>query len=114
MASEKVGVNFLFNTQYYKENLSSVKFSFMRNLSFVILILFCIIESSFSQVKIINATCQKTFGNLGGITMNYFIEFKTKNSTNVKIDSVKGVADKLSVEYSSIKNDNGYYVISFN
>ena len=85
----------------------------MKNLFFIIIVLLSIVEVSFSQIKIINATNQKTLGSMDGITINYFIEFKTKKSAGIKIDSVKGIADELPIEYTSIKNDNGYYVISF-
>jgi hypothetical protein len=74
---------------------------------------FCLLPSAFCQIKIINSTCQKKIGETGGITMNYFIEFKTKKSTEIRIDSVKGIADELNIEYTSIKNDKGYYIISF-
>lgn len=79
----------------------------------ILILFFLSAEVGFGQIKIINATCQKKFGETGGVTMNYFIEFKTKNSTDIEIDSVKGIADSLQIEYTSIKNDKGHYIISF-
>lgn len=70
-------------------------------------------EFGFGQIKTINITYQKTFGERSDITTSYFIEFKTKNPIDIAIDSVKGIADKLTVDYNFIKNDKGYYVIRF-
>jgi hypothetical protein len=99
--------------QYYKENLSSVKLSFMKKSFLIIVALLSIVEMSFSQVKIINATNQKTFGGMGGITMKYFIEFRSNTSIDIVIDSVKSISDRLRIEYDLTKNDKGYYVINF-
>ena len=35
---------------------------------------------TYSQVKIINATEQKTFAGMGGVFVNYLIQFKSKTS----------------------------------
>ena len=85
----------------------------MKKLFLISAVLFSLSEAAFSQVKIIKATNQKVLGGMGGINMNYFIEFKTKAAVEVEVDSVKCIADGSRMEYTFIKNDKGYYVISF-
>ena len=46
---------------------------------FLLLVTLSVVEASFSQ-KVTKATQQKTFAGMGGVFMNYVIEFKNKNA----------------------------------
>lgn len=85
----------------------------MKNIFLIIVALLSAVAATFSQVKIINAANQKVCGSMSGITLNFFIEFKTKTTSGIEIDSVKSISDKSRIEYTFIKNDQGYYVINF-
>jgi hypothetical protein len=66
-----------------------------------------------AQVKITKATTQKTGGGIGGIFINYTIEFKNKASVPVEADSVKSFADSSMLDFNFRKNENGFYEITF-
>jgi len=85
----------------------------MKKIFLIIIATLSIIETSFSQIKITNATCQKTFGGMGGIFKQYVIDFKNKKNANVEMDSVKSIADTMKINCSFNKNENGSYKISF-
>jgi len=80
---------------------------------FLVVVLLSLVETSFSQVKIINATNQKIIGGMGGVMMHYRIEFKNKTSLQVKIDSVKSIADSSKLDFNFQKNEKGSYEITF-
>ena len=71
-------------------------------------------ELSFGQIKIIKATNQKTFAGMGGVFVSYLIEFKSKTSVILEVDSVKSIADKSTLEFDLLKNNQGIYEIHFN
>lgn len=83
----------------------------MKNFFLTFISLVCIAQLSFSQTKIRNATSQKTFGGMGGVTMTYRIEIKNKTSAQVEIDSVKSIADTTKADFNFLKNENGFYEI---
>ncbi|MFI5163756.1 MAG: hypothetical protein ACHQHP_00750 [Bacteroidia bacterium] len=85
----------------------------MKRILAIVFFFFCLPAFVFCQFKILAATNQKTFGEMGGITMNYFIELKSKTAMDINVDSIKSIADKSTVKYNFIKNDKGYYVINF-
>jgi len=72
----------------------------MKKLFFIILFLASLLEVSFSQVKITTATQQKTFGGMGGVFMNYHIDFASKKKSVLEIDSVISVADSSTINFS--------------
>ncbi|MBI3501803.1 MAG: hypothetical protein HY063_08410 [Bacteroidetes bacterium] len=45
--------------------------------------------------------------------MNYIIEFKSKNTDTIIIDSVKTIADASEIRFASMKMKNGNYQITF-
>ena len=60
---------------------------------------------SLSQVKITKATQQKTFGGMGGVFMNYNIDFESKKKSLIEIDSVISIADSTSINFSFTRID---------
>jgi hypothetical protein len=70
-------------------------------------------ELSFSQIKITNTAMQKMYGGMGGIFMNYYIDFKSKKNVKIEIDSVKSIADASAIKFSFYQTDAGLYKISF-
>lgn len=106
-------VNINFMNQYYKENLSSVKILSMKKILVFIFIAFCLLPSAFCQVKITKATLQKTVEGMGGVFMNYVIEFKNKTPDQVEADSVKSMADSAKLDFNFRKSEKGYYEITF-
>ncbi|MBI4929193.1 MAG: hypothetical protein HY841_00400 [Bacteroidetes bacterium] len=85
----------------------------MKKFFLIIIVTLSGIETSFSQIKIINTTCQKTFGGMGGIFKQYVIEFKNKTNAKVEVDSVKSIADTVKINCSFNKTENESYKISF-
>ena len=69
--------------------------------------------AAFAQIKILDATSQRTAGGRGGIFMNYNIKFKNKKTAEAQIDSVKSMADGLKLHHYFQKNDNGIHEIGF-
>ena len=72
----------------------------MKKIVVFVWITFCLLTSAYSQLKIISSTKQKTYGGMGGIFMNYTIEFKGKTSAIVEIDSIKSLADFSEIKFS--------------
>lgn len=58
-----------------------------------------------AQVKVIKATQQKTFAGMGGVFMNFIIDFKSKASEKIEIDSVKTIVDSSSIKFGFTKFD---------
>ena len=73
--------------------------------SALIILSLLVTAPSFSQIKNIKATSQKTFGGMGGIFMNYIINFNCKPSEKIEIDSVKSIADSLEIRFGFTKFD---------
>ena len=85
----------------------------MKKIILVLVVTLRVVEASFSQVKVINATSQKTFGGMGGITMGYTIEFTSKTSSPIEIDSVKSIAGRSKLNFNFQKNEKSIYNIRF-
>ena len=83
----------------------------MKKIISIIALICFVTPFSFCQVKVLKATHQKMFGGMGGITMHYTIDLKSK--AEVKIDSVKSIADTLKVDFQFNKNEKGIYEIAF-
>ncbi|MFH1004057.1 MAG: hypothetical protein V1781_00945 [Bacteroidota bacterium] len=80
---------------------------------FSLILILLISELVFGQIKIIKATSQRTFAGIGGIFMNYNIEFKNKKSVQVEVDSVKSIADTSAVKFYFKKKEKKFYEIHF-
>lgn len=69
--------------------------------SFVfVLIAISLLPAAYSQVKILKTTKQKTFGGMGGVFMNYRIDFDSKKKSMLEIDSVISVADSAPLNFT--------------
>lgn len=55
--------------------------------------------------KITKATQQKTFAGMGGVFMNYLVEFKSPKGIMTEIDSVISVADASSIKFGFTRFD---------
>ena len=62
-------------------------------------VILSVVQVSFSQMKITKATQQKTFAGMGGVFMNYFIDFKSKSPGKIEVDSVKTIADTTDIKF---------------
>lgn len=72
----------------------------MKKIFLIKIFLFGLTGVSVSQIKITKATQQKTFGGMGGIFMNYHIDFENKKKSAIEIDSVISIADASSINFS--------------
>ena len=79
----------------------------MKKLAAPFLIAFCLLltADSFSQIKVSKATQQKTFGGMGGVFMNYVIDFNNKGPDKIEIDSVKTAADSSVIQFGFTRFD---------
>lgn len=70
-----------------------------------ILIIFSLLLAgiSFSQVKILKATQQKTFAGMGGVFMNYQVEFNRPKNSTIEVDSVFSIADSSPIKFGYTK-----------
>ena len=66
-------------------------------------VILSVVEASFSQIKITKATQQKTWAGMGGIFMNYLIEFNGTKNIKIEIDSIKTIADTSEVKFGFTK-----------
>ncbi len=80
----------------------------MRNTIICLILAYCLLPTadSFSQVKIIKATSQKTFRGIGGVLINYSVEIKSKGNKKIEIDSVKTIADTSVIKFYFKKNES--------
>ena len=87
----------------------------MKKIVFPFLFVYCVLSTVYchSQVKLTKSTCQKSHAGMGGVFMNYVIEFKNKSSDTIIIDSVKTIADTSEIRFASMKMQSGVYQISF-
>ena len=72
----------------------------MKKLFLILFITLSAAEASFSQVKRTKATQQKIFAGIGGVFMNYLIEFKNPTGVMIEVDSIKSIADSSEVKFS--------------
>ncbi|MEK6615362.1 MAG: hypothetical protein AABZ32_04510 [Bacteroidota bacterium] len=79
----------------------------------IIIATLCIAGTTFSQVKIVKASKQKTFGGIGGIFMNYTVGFKNKSADSIVIDSVRTIADTSLISVYYNKTEKAYYEFAF-
>lgn len=72
----------------------------------ILLVIFVMLgtdEVSFSQIKILKATQQKTFAGMGGVFMNYLVEFNRPKNSMIEVDSVFSIADSSSIKFGYTK-----------
>ena len=85
----------------------------MKNNLVFIFIFICLLPAAYSQVKIVKATKQKTFGGMGGIFMNYTVGFKNKTTDSLVVDSVKTIAETSLLNFYFNKTEKAYYELAF-
>ena len=85
----------------------------MKKLSLLLVIALSMAASAFAQIKILEATSQRTAAGRGGIFMNYSIKFKTIKKSEAEIDSVKSAADGFKLHHYFQKNNNGLHEFGF-
>lgn len=77
----------------------------MKNVFLILSIFLFLAGVSFSQVKVIKATQQKTFAGMGGVFMNYLVEFKSPKGIKMEVDSVISIADSSPVKFGFTRFD---------
>lgn len=85
----------------------------MKKLFLFLIVTLSVAEVSFSQIKIVKATKQKTFGGMGGVFMNYTIGFKNKTADSIVVDSVKTIADTAEIRFYFNKTEKAYCELAF-
>lgn len=85
----------------------------MKKVIFLALLVSGISCIAFSQAKITLATQQKTFGGMGGVSMNYTVGFKSKGADSIMIDSVVTIADKTPISIYYNKAQRAYCELAF-
>ena len=71
---------------------------------YLAIFLFSAATVSFGQ-KITKAAQQKTFSGMGGVFMNYVVEFKSPKGIMIQIDSVSSAADSSSIKFGFTRFD---------